>query len=225
MRAHTPQEALRVVTTVATYQAVAQARLGRRLFHASDEYYLMAGVQPPELADLDSVDTAENGIGMVAAFADSFLHKTPMANLGTGFFQSVDGAPALEYRAPRGTSGALKGGSAETVILTGEYAAPLLSNLLQRSGLDEVRVVTVVNHYFGGNIKVAGLLTGSDIARALESLPESSTVLLPDVCLNEGRFIDGSTLEDLPRHVNVVTTTGVALREVLEQLGHKAVQA
>jgi len=101
--------------------------------------------------------------------------------------------------------------------VTGEYAAPILRNLLDDSGYQDVAIVAVQNTYFGGNIKVAGLLTGHDLTRVLQDLPESSTCLLPDVCLSEGRFLDGLTLDDLPRPVTTVRTTGQDLREVLER--------
>jgi hypothetical protein len=38
---------------------------------------------------------------------------------------------------------------------------------------------------------------------------------LPDVCLNGGRFLDGSSPDDLPRPVEVVAADGAALRRAL----------
>jgi len=78
-------------------------------------------------------------------------------------------------------------------------------------------VIAVENSYFGGNIKVAGLITGEDLRTTLEHLPECTSYLLPDVCLSEGRFLDGATLADMPRSVIPVRTTGQDLREVLER--------
>ena len=72
------------------------------------------------------------------------------------------------------------------------------------------------NDFFGGNIGVAGLLTGEDIARALSTAPQGTRYLLPDACLNEGRFLDGLTLADLPRAVEVVPTDGHSLRAALD---------
>jgi len=67
----------------------------------------------------------------------------------------------------------------------------------------------------------AGLLTGEDLARALEGLPGESRCLLPDACLNEGRFLDGMTLADLPRPVEVVPTEGAALRRALDGTSYR----
>jgi NifB/MoaA-like Fe-S oxidoreductase len=81
---------------------------------------------------------------------------------------------------------------------------------------DRARVLGVRNDFFGGNTAVAGLLTGSDLARALAEEPEGERYLLPDVCLNDGRFLDGTTPDDLPRPVEVVAADGLSLRRALE---------
>ena len=47
----------------------------------------------------------------------------------------------------------------------------------------------------------------------LAAEPAGHRYLLPDVCLSDdGRFLDGSTVADLPRPVEVVATDGHALR-------------
>jgi len=103
-------------------------------------------------------------------------------------------------------------------VLTGEYAAPILRSLFDEHGFADVEVKAVKNRYFGGNIKVAGLLTGQDLQVALAEVDEANVCLLPDVCLSEGRFLDGLTLDDLPRPVMTVATTGDDLRTTLEMV-------
>jgi len=49
----------------------------------------------------------------------------------------------------------------------------------------------------------------------LAGQPEGHRYLLPDVCLTQGQFLDGTTPEDLPRPVEVVPTDGIALRKAL----------
>ncbi len=64
---------------------------------------------------------------------------------------------------------------------------------------------------------VTGLLTFADVSRTLAGEPAGHRYLLPDVCLSdEGRFLDGGTVGELPRPVEVVATDGVALRDALE---------
>ena len=48
-------------------------------------------------------------------------------------------------------------------------------------------------------------MVGADVARVLADEPASHRYLLPDVCLSDdGRFLDGMTVADLPRPVEVV---------------------
>ena len=59
-------------------------------------------------------------------------------------------------------------------------------------------------------------MVGDDLQRALAGEPHGHRYLLPDVCLSEGRFLDGTTIDSLPRSVEVVPTNGIALRQALE---------
>ena len=219
MRPLTYEEARKTVAIIERWQDLGRVAFGRALVHASDEIYLIAGLVPPAASDDDLIDLIENGVGLSAAFATSFRERTKMNSLGTGFFQSVDGAPAEGYRLPRIRQSKfhlpfLK----QVAILTGEYGAETLRSLLDASGFSDVIVVPVTNNFFGGNIKVAGLMVTSDIndsVRALNS--EEVRFLLPDVCLSEGRFLDGLTPDDLTVAVEVIPTSGIALREYLEK--------
>ena len=217
MRSHTAEEARDVIALAERFQGLTLEILGRVSVFASDEFYLVAGARPPAATQFESLDQAENGIGMVAAFVQSFVDSTVMDRLGSGFFQSVDGAPAIGYRAPRVDAATLHGGD-EILVVTGEYAAPILRDLFDDQGFTDVAVLAIANTYFGGNIKVAGLLTGQDLIVALADVPSSTVCLLPDVCLSEGRFLDGLTLDDLPRPVVTVRTTGHDLRNALESV-------
>lgn len=238
MRPHTPDEAAAVVDLVSEYQDVFLRALGRRMVFAADEYYLLAGRPFPAPETYEGFPMHEDGIGMARTFE---LELTGRAAAPTGpqagFFAWVDGAPAEGYRAPRNPAGdtGLRGCStpsggqvllglrprrdAPVGILTGEYGAavlaPLLQTLLDAEGRDDVRIIPVENRFFGGNTAVTGLMVGEDLARVLAAEPLGHRYLLPDVCLSEGRFLDGTTPDALPRPVEVVATDGIALRAAL----------
>jgi hypothetical protein len=134
-----------------------------------------------------------------------------------GFFAWVDGAPAAGYRAQRSDpSTPASGGDAPIAILTGEYGARVLAPLVQSLGRSDIRLLSVQNDYFGGNIGVSGLMTGIDLTRALADQPIGHRYLLPDSCLSEGRFLDDLSVTDLPRPVEVVATDGLSLRRALD---------
>jgi putative radical SAM enzyme (TIGR03279 family) len=223
MRAHTTEEAAFVVDTVAQWQRIYRRTLGRRLVYAADEYYLLAERPFPTATSYDEFPQHENGIGMARAFVDSFASPTADGPGGVrhGFFASVDSAPAEGYRAPRtvpaGPVTSPPGPDDRPVtVLTGTYGARVLAPLVAEHPRHDVSVHEITNDFFGGNIGVAGLLTGEDLTRALAASPTEMRYLLPDACLNEGRFLDGLTLADLPRPVEVVPTDGSSLRRALD---------
>ena len=219
MRPHTVAEAQAVCDTVARWQDIFLGTLGRRLVYAADEYHLLAGRDFPPLDAYDGFPQHENGIGMARAFEAAFQGDAGAAHgVRPGFFAWVEGAPAAGYRAPRSPSTPrtprAEGPEARpTTVLTGAYGARVLGPLLE--GFPYVRVLAVEHDFFGGNIGVAGLLTGHDLIRALEHEPADHRYLLPDACLSDGRFLDGKVLADLPRHVEVVASDGRSLREAL----------
>ena len=217
LRPHTAGEAEAVVATVERWQEIFDQALGRPLVYASDEYYLVAGREPPPLERYGEVAQHDNGVGMLRAFEAGFEGRAAPPEGGpSGFFHSVDGAPAAGYRAAR-TAGAVTlrpRPTAPVTVITGRYAAPWIDRLARRLRPD-TEVVAVDNAFFGGNIAVAGLLTGGDVARTLAGLPSGRRYLLPDACLSGGRFLDGAALEDMPRPVDVIAADGAALRRAL----------
>ena len=65
---------------------------------------------------------------------------------------------------------------------------------------------------------VTGLMTGADLTRVLSAEPAGHRYLLPDVCLSDdSRLLDGVTVDELPRTVEIVSTDGFALRSALER--------
>ncbi len=230
MRLHSVAEARRVVEIVDDWQQRFLEVLGRRLVFASDEYYLMAGIPFPPGETYDGFPMHEDGVGMVRTFEWEFTGRLESpTGPQSGFFAAIDGAPAEGYRSVRNPAAdtGLRGRTstglsirpsrrAPVAILTGEYGARVLEPLVASLARPDVRVVAVANEFFGGNTSVAGLMVGSDLARELERQPEGHRYLLPDVCLTDGRFLDGTSIDDLPRPVEVVPTDGIALRRALE---------
>lgn len=221
LRPHTRAEAEAVVDAVERWQARYLEHLGRRLVHAADEYYLLAGRPLPEAERYEGFPQHENGIGMARTFeaevraavaGDEITGTGPRS----GFFAWVDGAPADGYRAERtgGEQTVATRRGAPVAVVTGELGARVLEPLLsalQAQARVPVRLLPVENRFFGGNVGVTGLLTGADVAAALDDQPEGERYLLPDVVLSRGRFLDDLTPADLPRPVEIVPTDGASL--------------
>lgn len=231
LRVHSAAEARVAVDIVDKWREIARRVVGHPMFWASDELYLLADKAMPDAADYGDFPMYEDGVGIVASFREEFAgRRSSVTGPTSGFFASVDGATPSGYRAervpanPAGDTGLrpvrvqITQRTAPTRgragILTGEYAAPVIEALVDNS---DVTVIPVRNDFFGGNTAVAGLMVGADIAREITAHPEIDEFLLPDVCLSEGRFLDGSTLADLGANVTVVPTDGASLRRILDR--------
>jgi putative radical SAM enzyme (TIGR03279 family) len=226
MRLHTPAEAARVVDIVERWQATFLELLGRRMVFAADEYYLMTGRAFPPAEQYEGFPMHEDGIGMARTFELEFEGRAATATgVRSGFFAAVDlpsnpaaytGLRACGDHAATSTAVRFRSSRESTAVLTGEFGAQVIGPLIERLGRDDVRVVPVANEFFGGNTAVTGLITGADLARVLAGEPAGDRYLLPDVCLSDdGRFLDGVTVAELPRPVEVVATDGISLRRAL----------
>ena len=225
MRPHTTAEAAAVVDAVEGWQHTYLRVLGRRLAFLGDEYYLLADRPFPPADAYESFSMHEDGVGMARTMElELFGQKPEGTGRQDGFFAWADAAGSVDteyepYRGPRAQPGARlqvrPSRHAPVAILTSAYGARVLEPLVERLHRPDVRVVAVDNEYFGGTTGVTGLLVGEDLARALRGQPEGHRYLLPDVCLSNGRFLDGTAPEDLPRPVEVIATHGHALRAAL----------
>lgn len=217
MRPHALEEAQAVIELVHSLGNVCCELFGDRKLFCADEYYLLANTVSPPAPFFEGFTQIENGIGMMKSFEIEFQSGTHLAADGHGgFFQSVDGAPPWGYRAERSALSS-PDRDRQPVLVTGAYGAQVLSPLLSEFGRSDVEILVVENRFFGGNIGVTGLMTAGDIERTLRDHGGHARYVLPDVCLNEGRFLDGPHVEDLSIKVEVIETSGVALRALLEQ--------
>jgi putative radical SAM enzyme (TIGR03279 family) len=228
MRPHTRVEAAAVVDCVHDWQEVFAGVLGHRMVYAADEYYLLADRPFPDPAVYGDFPMYEDGIGMARAFEAELFGTGSRATSEErgGFFRSADadlsGSADAEYEPYRGVRATgdqlLRIGprrQAPVGILTAPYGARVLRPLVERLGRPDVRIVTVDNRYFGGNVAVSGLMVGADVSRLLADQPPGHRYLLPDVCLTQGRFLDGTGPGDLPLPVEIVPADGRSLRAAL----------
>ena len=97
-------------------------------------------------------------------------------------------------------------------IATGVLAAPFLTRMSQLfmkkyPGI-RVEVVTIINHYFGEQITVSGLITGTDLKEQLKEHGVNDRLLIPINMLrsNEEVFLDDVTLQELSETLQVPVT-------------------
>ena len=235
MRVHTQLEAEQVIEMVTKWQARYIRAIGRQPIHLADEFYLVAHRSVPESLHYGEFPMLEDGVGLVRSFLDSFSGTGPdLMGKQAGFFASVDVPSPTDYVRvinPAADTGLRSSVSVPVslrvrkqvvskpiAIVTGSYGAAVMRNALKEQNFPDIAVLEVENHYFGGNTAVAGLMTFEDIHRVLTDDKSSHFYLLPDVCLNDGVFLDGGSIEDLHRDfdIEVLPTSGSSLRDRLE---------
>ena len=171
----TPESAAAVLAQLEPWRE--RRRTDLAWVYAADEFYLAAGEPFPSWDDYDGFPQFENGIGMVRAFIDE---------AGEALEELPEASATAASAAPRVT------------LVTGTLFAPVLRALapaLARTG-SLIEVLPVANELLGGNVNVAGLLGGRDIARAIAAHHADGDVfLVPDVAVNDDAvFLDDLTL-------------------------------
>ena len=91
--------------------------------------------------------------------------------------------------------------------MTGTLFAPVLGKMIERFNErfgTALHVAPVVNDYFGGDVSVAGLLTGRDLLAARQEV-RGEFVIVPRVVLksNEPIMLDGMRFDELQQQFDV----------------------
>ena len=174
-----PDFCRQVIEQVTALQAELREQLGTTFAFLGDEIYLKAGRKVPSRAHYGDYPQIEDGIGMVRAFCNEFSSLLKR----------------IARRAPHQLT------RVSGTVMTGALFAPVLreqiAKLNERFGT-ELQVVAVANEYFGGDVSVAGLLTGSDFLKARHEI-QGDFLIIPRTTLksDEEIMLDGMSLDDL----------------------------
>jgi NifB/MoaA-like Fe-S oxidoreductase len=187
----TPEFCQRTIHEVAAIQRDLRQRLGTTFAFLGDEIYLRAGRAVPSRKHYGDYPQIEDGIGMARSFANQFdsLMRSLIKERG------ALARPSAMARAVKGT------------ILTGTLFAPVLAKMIARMNAaigSQLQVLAVPNEYFGGDVSVAGLLTGKDFL-AVRDQVRGDFAIIPSVALksDEPIMLDGMRFEELQSGFNV----------------------
>jgi putative radical SAM enzyme (TIGR03279 family) len=178
LTAVTPEFCRQTIAEVTSLQRDLRKRLGTTFAFLGDEIYLRAKQSVPGRPHYGDYPQIEDGIGMVRSFNNDF----------SALVRRLERQKA-KLKTVRGT------------ILTGTLFAPVMQPLIEdfngRFGT-QLSVEGVKNSYFGGDVSVAGLLTGGDMLSARERI-QGDFVVIPRSTLksDEEIMLDGMKLNDL----------------------------
>jgi putative radical SAM enzyme (TIGR03279 family) len=181
----TPEFCRDIIRDIAPMQKELRRRLGTNFAFLGDEIYLKAGGDVPGQKAYGDYPQIEDGVGMVRAF-------------NTDFVSLLRKTERLAKQASENLFG---------TILTGTLFAPVLRTLIDKLNIKtgtRLQVLAVANGYFGGDVSVAGLLTGRDLLAVNNEL-RGEFVIIPRQTLksDEEIFLDGLTLDELRREFDL----------------------
>jgi putative radical SAM enzyme (TIGR03279 family) len=175
----------RTIAEVSIIQEDLRSRLGTTFAFLGDEIYLRAGLPVPSRKHYGDYPQIEDGIGMVRSFANEF----------EGLMRRLARKPLQHPEKLYGT------------IMTGTIFAPVLRKhceRLNRRFHTRLEVLAVENEYFGGDVSVAGLLTGGDFIAAREKV-RGNFAIIPRVSLksDEPVMLDGMRFDEVQKEFAV----------------------
>ena len=166
------------------WQAEFYQKYGLHFIHLSDEFYCKSGEPLPEEDTYDGYLQIENGVGMMRLFWNEAQEELTRV-------KATDSAPGHI--------------SLVTAPSASAYIQRLVRELEEKIPGRQIDVHVIVNHFFGENITVTGLLTGQDIIAQLKGKPLGDKLLLPGNLLRaEGDLLlDDLSLADIEKALQI----------------------
>jgi putative radical SAM enzyme (TIGR03279 family) len=221
----TPEFCRRTIAEVEKLQKEFRRKLGVTFAFLGDEIYIKAGFPVPSRKHYGNYPQIEDGVGMIRSFLNSFeslLKKLnrrhaetqssnrseSSASAGGFFAENVRTHELAILPKVKGQRSKVKSPkSLVGTILTGEMFAPVLAGEIEKVNSltgSRLKVLAVPNTYFGGDVAVAGLLTGQDYTAVKDKI-EGDFVIIPKHTIksDEPILLDGMQFEDLKAQFSV----------------------
>lgn len=201
LESFTKEDALEVIDIIHRYQQIALEKYGTHFVHASDEWYINAGLELPDADSYDGFQQLENGVGMTRLLMEEAEEAI------TEYLDTHNGVPFAGQRRISSITGLLAKGVMDEVAEIYRKAAPNV----------DFQIWPIRNDFFGEKITVTGLLTGGDIINQLKDKDLGDALILPQNVLkaDEDIFLDDVTVEELQSALQVpviiVKSSGVEL--------------
>lgn len=182
------EDARKVIEQVHHYQKIAMERFGIHFVHASDEWYINAGIDFPDEDNYDGYIQLENGVGTSRLLLNE-------AHEAIESYLKENGRPFEGKRHISTVTGKLSYDIVCEVTKVFSEAAPNVN----------ISVFPITNYFFGEKITVTGLLTGQDILNHLKDKDLGEALLLPSNTLkaDEDIFLDDMSVSELQNALQV----------------------
>ena len=179
----------KIIETVDKFGEENLKKYNSRLVYCADEFYLKAELKIPDAEYYEDYPQYENGVGMIRSFCDDFYGEIKHPPPAGGTLFTKEG----------------KESSRKISLVTGEAAyyviKTLAGDIVKKYNNLDCEVYKIKNNFFGGEITVAGLVTGRDIIEQLTPFKDNlgDELLIPAVMLRYERdlFLDNTSVGDI----------------------------
>lgn len=173
--------AKKVLSQISMWQKKLKKEKGTSFIFAADEFYVLANKDIPDYNSYEGFPQIENGVGLMAMFKKQF----------EDYYKKI---------------GNIKPSKKTYCVITGVSAYKFIKDhvdMLERKGIN-IKVVPIINNFFGHKITVAGLVTGGDIITQLKGKLNGEILVIPDSMIKEGTdsFLDDVTIDDIEKELN-----------------------
>ena len=177
------EDAVEVLDRIERWQDRLYRERGTHFVHASDEWYLLAQRPIPQEDTYDGYPQLENGVGMLRL-------------LDTEVRECLDDLEADDRRIRC---------TAATGMLAADTIRACCDAVREKYPNVEVQVKSIRNDFFGNQITVAGLVTGTDLLAQLQGQDLGEKLLIPCHMLRSGEnvFLDDVTVEEIEKQLNI----------------------
>ena len=175
------EECAEIIDMVDSFGNACVEEYGTRIFYCSDEFYVTSGRPVPEYDYYEEFEQLEDGVGMLTSFIEEFD-------------DAVDSLDACDKKK-------------KLTFVSGMIMRNTLPERIEKLkrkliGL-EAEIAFIRNDYFGENVTVTGLITGSDIIAQLKGKTLGDAIVIPSVMLRDDKFLDDISVSDVEKELGV----------------------
>lgn len=180
LEGYNKESSIKLIELVEKIQSEFIKRSNEPFARLGDEFYVMAGIEPPDKEHYGDYEQLEDGIGMIRYMEECV--KEALKNL-----KPIKNSKSF-------------------AMIAGVSASSVLKRIAQKINESlgvKINVYPVKNDFFGERITVSGLLTAKDIIKQTASLINEDFILIPSCMLkaDEDIFLDDMTLSDFKRNM------------------------
>ncbi|MEG2720348.1 MAG: DUF512 domain-containing protein, partial [Oscillospiraceae bacterium] len=188
LKPYTKERAGETIDIIESFSNKFKKEKGIRLCYPADEFFIKAERELPNEEYYDDYPQIDNGVGLWTSLRDEFKEALNSTNV------------VPKYK--------------KITLATGVAAYPLLKELCDFASEKyniEINTKKIINNFFGENITVAGLLTGTDLIEQLKNEDLGEALLVPLVMTidytsrstENNKFLDDITLAEAEKALKI----------------------